>query len=214
MNTADIVIFVLDIFGTMVFALTGAVKAIEKRLDLLGILVLACAVGAGGGMIRDCLIGAVPVAALVNEIYLLICIISGLTVFFCYKKISETQNIIRYADAVGLGVFTAIGASKAMEYNMDFTGVVLSGVLTAIGGGVIRDIMVCSIPTVLKSDFYATAALIGGVLYYILIRVKVPFFIVFLIVLFVVTGLRICAIHYKFRLPRVIRYQKKDKKNV
>lgn len=202
MDAADIVILVLDLFGTMVFAVTGAVKAIEKRLDLLGVLVLSCAVGAGGGMVRDCLIGAVPVAALVNEIYLLICILSGLVVFFCYKKVSETQNIIRYADAVGLGVFTAIGAAKALEYNLDFTGVVLSGVLTAIGGGVIRDIMVCSIPTVLKSDFYATAALIGGVLYYLLAKSGVPFFALFIIVLCIVTGLRIFAIRYKFHLPR------------
>ena len=203
METADIVILSLDLFGTMIFAVTGAVKAIERKLDLLGILVLACAVGAGGGMVRDCLIGAVPVAALVNEIYLLICIVSGFVVFFCYKKISETRNIIRYADAVGLGVFTAIGAAKAMEYNLDFTGVVLSGVLTAIGGGVIRDIMVCSVPTVLKSDFYATAALIGGLLYYLLARVGIPFFGLFFIVAFIVTGLRICAMHYKFRLPKV-----------
>lgn len=203
METADIVILTFDLFGTLVFALTGAFKAIERRLDLLGVLVLACAVGAGGGMTRDCLIGATPVAALVNEIYLLICIVSGLTVFIFYRKISKTQNIIRYADAVGLGVFTAIGAAKALEYNLDFTGVVLSGVLTAIGGGVIRDIMVCSIPTVLKSDFYATAALIGGILYYILAKAGVPFFALFMIVLFVVTGLRILAIHYKLHLPKV-----------
>ncbi|MBR1966767.1 MAG: trimeric intracellular cation channel family protein [Lentisphaeria bacterium] len=203
MATADIVILALDLFGTMIFAITGAVKAIERRLDLLGVLVLACAVGAGGGMVRDCIIGATPVAALVNEIYLLICIASGFIVFFCYRKISQTQNIIRYADAIGLGVFTAIGAAKAVEYNLDFTGIVLSGVLTAIGGGVIRDIMVCSIPTVLKSDFYATAALIGGILYYLLMKAGVPFFALFVIVLFVVTGLRILAIQYKLRLPKV-----------
>ena len=203
MATADIVILSLDLFGTMIFAITGAVKAIERRLDLLGVLVLACAVGAGGGMVRDCIIGATPVAALVNEIYLLICIASGFIVFFCYRKISQTQNIIRYADAIGLGVFTAIGAAKAVEYNLDFTGIVLSGVLTAIGGGVIRDIMVCSIPTVLKSDFYATAALIGGILYYLLMKAGVPFFALFIIFLFVVTGLRILAIQYKLRLPKV-----------
>lgn len=202
MDTASIVIYTFDLFGTMVFAVTGAVMAVERRLDMLGVLVLACAVGAGGGMVRDCLIGATPVAALVNERYLLICIISGLAVFFCYKKISQTQNIIRYADAVGLGVFTAIGAAKAMEYDLNFTGVVLSGVLTAIGGGVIRDIMVGSIPTVLKSDFYATAALGGGILYYFLARAGVPFFALFVIISLAVTGLRILAIRYNLRLPR------------
>ena len=203
MQTTDIVILALDLFGTSVFAVTGAVKAIERRLDFLGVMVLACSVGAGGGMVRDCLIGATPVAALKNEIYLLICIACGAAVFFLYRKISRTQNIIRYADAVGLGVFTAIGAAKALEYNLDFTGVVLSGVLTAIGGGVIRDIMVCSIPTVLKSDFYATASLIGGIIYYLLAKAGISFFICFLTVLFIVTGLRICAILYKFRLPKV-----------
>ena len=202
MDTASYVILALDLFGTMVFAVTGAVKAIEKRLDLLGVLVLACAVGAGGGMVRDCLIGAVPVAALTHEIYLLICILSGIAVFFFYRKISETQNIIRYADAVGLGVFTAIGAAKALEYNLDFTGVVLSGVLTAIGGGVIRDIMVCSVPTVLKSDFYATAALFGGILYLILVRFDFSVFTIFLCVTCFVTTLRLLAYRYKVQLPR------------
>lgn len=209
MNTADIVILSLDLFGTMIFAVTGAVKAIERRLDLLGVLVLACAVGAGGGMVRDCLIGATPVAALVNEIYLLICIVSGLAVFFFYKKISQTQNIIRYADALGLGVFTAIGAAKAMEYNLDFTGIVLSGVMTAIGGGIIRDIMVGEIPTVLKSDFYATAALIGGVVYYLLAKIGVPFFALFLVVLASVSGLRVLAIQFRLRLPRVRVHHRK-----
>lgn len=203
MDTAGLVVFVLDLFGTFIFAVTGALKAIEKKLDLLGVLVLAASVGAGGGMVRDCLIGATPAAALKNEIYLLVCIIAGLLVFFLYNSVSMPQNIIRYADAVGLGVFTAIGAAKAMEYNLDFTGVVLSGVLTAIGGGVIRDIMVCSIPTVLKSDFYATAALIGGVIYYLLAKAGVPFFALFLIVLVIVSGLRVCAILLNLRLPRV-----------
>lgn len=203
------IIYILDLFGTFVFALTGAVKGVRKNLDILGVTVLACCVGVGGGMTRDALIGATPVAALQNEAYLLLSIVTGLVIFFTARYWTHLRNIIQIGDAIGLGVFTAIGAAKGTAYDLSFIGVILSGVLTAIGGGVIRDVFVGTIPAVLKSDFYATAALLGGVLYYLLAVAGMPFFGNFLLSAGFVTGIRLLAIRYKVSLPKAHERLKK-----
>ena len=207
MNISDaelqtLLIHIFDIVGTVIFAVTGAVRGVRLKLDLLGVIVFSCTVGVGGGMIRDCLIGAVPVSAFQNEIYLISCIATGLIVFFLAPLVRKVRNIILVCDAFGLGVFTAIGAAKCAEMGMTFTGVILGGVFTAVGGGVIRDIMSSRIPVVLTSDFYATASLIGAIFYCILIRTTtLPFFWTFLMVMIFVTGVRLLAIRYKLRLP-------------
>ncbi len=191
----------LDLFGTAVFALTGAVKGVQHKLDVFGVTVLACCVGVGGGMVRDCIIGAVPVAALKNQQYILICIATGLLIFGTAKFWLRFRDIIQFCDAVGLGVFTAIGAQKGFSYDLTATGIILCGVFTAIGGGVIRDVLVGTVPAVLKSDFYATASLIGGIVYCCLLPLKLPFFLMFVIISAVVTGIRLLAIHFKVQLP-------------
>lgn len=195
------IILILDLFGTAVFAVTGAVQGIRHKLDVFGVTVLACCVGVGGGMIRDCIIGSVPVAALQHQYYILICIAVGLLAFGTARYWIRQRNIIKICDAVGLGVFTALGAEKGEVFGLSFTGIVLCGVFTAIGGGMIRDVLSSKIPVVLKSDFYATAALIGGIVYYFFIRVEVPFFIRFLVVALLVTSIRMLAIHFKIQLP-------------
>lgn len=194
-------IYLLDVIGTIIFAITGGVRGVRLKLDLLGVVVFSCTVGVGGGMIRDMLIGYVPVSAFRNEIYLLVCIITGLIVFFLAPLIRRGRNLIQICDAFGLGVFTAIGAAKGVEAGLTMPGIVLSGVMTAVGGGVIRDIMSTRIPAVLTSDFYATASLLGGILYLLLIPLKLPFFVMFLAVMIFVTGIRLLAIRYKVRLP-------------
>ena len=214
-----ILIYLFDLVGTVIFAITGGVRGVRLKLDFLGVIVFACTVGVGGGMIRDCLIGSVPVAALKNEYYLLLCIITGLVVFFSAPLIRRARNIIRICDAFGLGVFTAIGAAKGAAMGLSFIGIILSGVVTAVGGGVIRDVMSGRIPAILTSDFYATASLLGALLYLILVPLKLPFFWLFLLVMIFVTGIRLLAIHYKVRLPisggRVasILFRRNGKKN-
>lgn len=197
----SLLIFILDLFGTAVFAVTGAVKGVRHKLDIFGVTVLACCVGVGGGMVRDCIIGAAPVAALRNEQYILICIATGIAVFYTAKYWMRFRNIIQFGDAVGLGVFTALGAQKGFACDLSFTGIVLCGVFTAIGGGIIRDVLVGTVPAVLKSDFYATASLIGGILFCLLLPLKLPFFPMFLIIAGTVTGIRLLAIHFRIQLP-------------
>ncbi len=196
------IIAYFDLFGTVIFAITGALRGIKKELDFLGVVVLACTVGVGGGIMRDVIIGATPVAALSNDRYLVCCIITGSVTFFAFRLISRANELIIILDAIGLGVFTSLGAAKALSYNLPNVGVVLAGVITAVGGGVIRDMMVAQIPAVLKSDFYATASLLGGILFIALRYWPLPYFTDFVVVSLFVTLLRLWAVHYEVELPR------------
>ncbi|MDD3886819.1 MAG: trimeric intracellular cation channel family protein, partial [Victivallaceae bacterium] len=154
------VILCLDLFGTAVFAVTGAVKGVRKKLDIFGVTVLACCVGVGGGIVRDCIIGSLPVASFKDEKYFLICVAVGLIIFWTAKYWMHFRNIIQVGDAVGLGVFTALGAERGYACGLGVTGIILCGIFTSVGGGVIRDVLVGTVPAVLKSDFYATASLV------------------------------------------------------
>ncbi|MBO5765533.1 MAG: trimeric intracellular cation channel family protein [Lentisphaeria bacterium] len=200
------IILLLDLFGTAVFAVTGAVQGVRRNLDIFGVTVLACCVGVGGGMIRDCITGTLPAAALCNQHYIIICIATGLITFASARYWIRKRNIIKICDAIGLGVFAALGAEKGAACGLNLTGVVLCGVFTAIGGGMIRDVLTVKIPVVLKSDFYATAALIGAVIYYILVKFDISFFLRFSAVALLVTTIRMLAIIYKLRLPAAGRF--------
>lgn len=195
------IIYIFDLFGTLIFAITGAVKGVRCKLDILGVVVFACTVGCGGGMLRDVLIGATPVAALTNSAYILICVVTGLAVFFTAPKFVGKWRVILFADSLGLGVFTALGVAKGALYGIGPVGQLLCGVFSAVGGGVVRDIMSRSVPTVLTSDFYATASLIGGLVYLLLEMTSLDMFFKFLIASSTVFIIRLIAIKYNFRLP-------------
>ena len=199
----DGIILGLDLLGTAIFAITGALRGWRSRLDFLGVVVLACAVGVGGGITRDALIGATPVAAFQDGRYFIICALVGAIAFYVAPRLGDRWNVIPVLDAVGLGVFTAIGCEKAALYGCTWVAVVLCGVMTAVGGGVIRDVLAMRIPAVLRSDFYATAALIGGFLFVGLERwaPAVDYFGRFLIVSAAVLLIRLVAMRFKFRLP-------------
>ncbi len=198
------IILVLDLMGTGVFAITGALRGFRSHLDVLGVVVLACAVGVGGGITRDALIGATPVAAFQDGRYLILCAIVGALTFYIAPRLSDRWNLIPVLDAVGLGVFTAIGCEKASLYGCEWVAVVLCGVMTAVGGGVIRDVLAMRVPAVLRSDFYATAALFGGILFVLLERFlpELGYFGRFLGVALPVTLLRLIAMRFKFILPK------------
>ena len=194
-------IFYFDLTGTVIFAITGAVSAVKLRLDMLGVIVFGCTVGVGGGMLRDSLIGATPVASLQNEVYLIACILVSLLIFFISPLLDHHKEIIMFCDAFGLGVFTAIGAAKGMQYNLGPAGIMLCGTLSAVGGGILRDVMAQRIPAVLVSDFYATASLIGGGIYILLGKTSAPVFTRFTVVAVAVIMIRLLAIRFHLQLP-------------
>lgn len=201
MLTEHTIIYAFDLFGTFIFAITGAVKGVRCKLDFLGVIVFGCTVGCGGGMFRDMLIGSTPVAALVNGSYISLCVVTGMAVFFLAPKFVGKWRVILFSDAIGLGVFTAMGVAKASLFGIGPVGQLLCGVITAVGGGVVRDIMSRSVPTVLTSDFYATASLIGGGVYLLMEKLGLPMLMMFLTTTLVVFVIRVIAIRFNFQLP-------------
>jgi uncharacterized membrane protein YeiH len=194
-----------DLIGTLIFAVAGAFRAVKHELDLLGVLVLATVTGVGGGVLRDLLLGTSPSVALRDERYLLACIAGGLLVFIAAPRIARRWDCVAVADAFGLGVFAATGAVHAMAAGMGFIGVAMMAAMTATGGGVIRDVLVCEVPAVLRADFYATAALLGGCTYWVLQRSELGAAAAAVSCAVVTTGLRLLALRYRFGLPRVRR---------
>lgn len=195
-------IYILEILGTIVFAITGSVKAVRYKLDFLGVVVMACIVGTAGGIIRDVLLQTTVVAYEHGE-YLIISAITGVIVFFTSPYYTANKwKIIRYFDAVGLGLFTAIGASKGATLGVSSVGIVLSGLFTATGGGVLRDMLTGGIPVILTSDFYAMASVIGGICYLILNCFEIDNVYKLAICTILVTTLRFIAMKYNIHLPR------------
>ena len=154
-------LYYLDLFGTAVFAVAGTFKAIRYELDILGVITLALITGTGGGIFRDLLLGDTPPAAFRDETYFITCIIAGLAAALLASRIARVWKLVKVFDAVGLGVFTAIGAVKGMDYGLGPVGIFLTGAITATGGGMIRDVLVREIPGVINRDFYATASFAG-----------------------------------------------------
>src|SRR6478735_5564736 len=152
-------VHVLDLVGTFVFAISGAVAAINRRLDIFGILVLSFVAGNFGGIGRDVLIGAVPPAALTDGRYLLVSVLAGLITFFWYAGVTILRTPVLLFDAAGLSFFAVAGTQKAVEFGLSPVASALLGMLTGIGGGMIRDVLLSEIPQVLRSDLYAVAAL-------------------------------------------------------
>lgn len=153
---------VLDLAGTFVFALTGALVAVRGRLDLFGTLVLAFATGLGGGLVRDVLLGDVPPPGLVEWRFLAAAALAGVATFLWHPVVARWENIILTLDAAGLALFCVTGALKASDAGLDVVPAALLGMITAVGGGIARDVLANRVPAVLEGGWYATPALVGA----------------------------------------------------
>ena len=192
---------VLDLGGTFVFAISGAVAGVNRRLDIFGILTLAFVAGNFGGITRDVLIGAVPPAALSDGRYLLVSVLAGLVTFFLYAGVNRLRSPVLLFDAVGLSFFAVAGAQKAIAFGLNPVMAALLGMLTGIGGGMMRDVLLTEIPQVLRSDLYAVAALAGASIVVIGHLMGLPYGASALVGGLACLGLRIMAIRYGWHLP-------------
>lgn len=152
----------LDLVGTFAFAISGALVAVRHRLDLFGVLVLSFAAATAGGILRDLLLGALPPVSLVDWRYLAVSISAGLLTFARHAQVERMRNPVQFFDAVGLGLFAVLGASKALAAGIGPVGAVMLGILSGVGGGIARDVLVAQIPGVLRRELYAVAALVGA----------------------------------------------------
>jgi uncharacterized membrane protein YeiH len=153
---------VLDLAGIFVFAISGALVAVRKGLDVFGVLVLAGTTGLGGGFLRDVLIGATPPAALADWRYLLVPVAAGLLTFWFHPALGRMERQVTVFDAFGLSLFCVTGALKASEFGLGPVPAALMGMVTGIGGGMARDLLADRVPAVFRGELYATPALAGA----------------------------------------------------
>jgi uncharacterized membrane protein YeiH len=161
LSTATL-LFTLDLIGTFVFALSGAAAGVKNKLDVFGLGVLAFVAGNAGGVTRDVLIGALPPAAINDWRYVAVSLAAGAVTFLWYPNVTRMRPIVLLLDAAGLGLFAVAGTQKALAFGVNPFVSALLGMLTGIGGGVLRDLLVNEIPIVLRADLYALAALSGA----------------------------------------------------
>ena len=194
-------IYLLDLFGVAVFAITGALAAGEKKMDLFGVVVLALATALGGGTLRDLILGAYPVFWISDPTYIFVGTVAAILIFVLARFFRPPTKALKFADAFGLAVFTVIGTRKAISLGVPGSISVIMGVLTGVAGGIIRDMLSGEIPLVLKAEIYATASLCGAITFAMLtknfrsLEVSAPAAIA------VVLALRLAAIHWNLSLP-------------
>ena len=211
------IIFVAEAIGTIAFAISGAMLAAEKNLDIFGILVLGIVTAFGGGVIRDLLLGITPPAMFSNHIFFLLAALASCAVFLAYRLLAVARDklpacllrldyagVLNFFDAIGLGVFSVSGVNVALSGGFADNPLlaITVGVLTGIGGGMVRDLLNGEIPSVLRKNVYALAAILGAGAYYLLAHSALPAFASVLLACSLTIGLRLAATYFRWHLPR------------
>lgn len=192
---------VLDLVGTFVFALSGAVAAKQRNLDLFGIVTIAFTVACGGGVIRDLCIGVTPPAGLSNWLYLLVSAVAALVVIGAHSTLMRLKHPVLLFDALGLGLFAVAGAHKALLHVNSAEVAILLGMITGIGGGVMRDVLLNRVPLILQREIYALAALVGATFQVVGERMNWSMLWVPWVAIALCYGLRYLSLHYHWNLP-------------
>ncbi|WOT04364.1 trimeric intracellular cation channel family protein [Shewanella youngdeokensis] len=195
-------IYVFDLCGTSVFALSGALAAGRHKMDPFGVIVLASVTAIGGGSIRDAIIGATPVFWIQDPNYIIVILATVLMSFIYFSK---PKRVGRYslpvADALGLALFTIIGADKALSLELSGMVAVVMGLITGVGGGIIRDLLCQQVPMVLRTEIYATASIIGGICYTVSLTLGAPDLFALLFAMAIALVIRLAAIRWHLSLP-------------
>ncbi|TAN15266.1 MAG: trimeric intracellular cation channel family protein [Chitinophagaceae bacterium] len=194
--------YFLDLAGTFAFAISGATAAKERGLDIFGICVIAYTVACGGGIIRDLCIGAIPPAGLITWYYLATALVAAGMTIGLYPVVQRINRPVLLFDAAGLSLFAVTGAQKTLSYGHNGEAAVLLGIITAVGGGVIRDILLNRVPVILEKEIYASAALLGAFIVVFGDYLKIlPSDWVAVIALIVCFALRMLSLRYHWNLP-------------
>lgn len=196
-----VLVLALDMVGTFAFALSGATAGVKRELDLFGVLVLSFSAATAGGIARDVLIGAIPPAALSDWRYLVTALVAGAVTFWWHPLIDRLKNPVQVFDAAGLALFAVAGAQKALAYGLDPLMAALLGMVTGIGGGIVRDMLLAEVPFVLRSELYAVAALAGAIVVVSGNALQLNSAVTALFGATVCFVLRMGGIRYRLRLP-------------
>ena len=192
----------LDLFGTVIFAVTGALAAGRKHLDIFGVVVVALATALGGGTIRDVTLGSLPVFWISDPTYIIVAVAGALATVIIARFVRLPDGFLNVADAFGLAVFTVIGTGLALDASAGPVVAVLMGMMTGVAGGMVRDILTGEVPLILRREIYATASLCGATVFVVL-KTYCPEQCAYAFISAVVTlGLRLAALQWNLSLPR------------
>ena len=213
----DVLFFIVEILGTVALAVSGAATAIDRRLDVFGVMILGCVTACGGGILRDAILGQTPPMSFINPVYLTTAAISAVLVFvytkYRHKRITDPHKLGKFQldfdmplnviDAAGLGLFSVIGVQNTVNagYGDNMFFCVFLGACTGVGGGMLRDMMSSTTPAIFRKHIYAIASIIGAIVYYLLMDVNRGAAVVITTVL--VTILRVLATVYRWSLPKI-----------
>lgn len=198
--TNDIYV-VLDLIGTFVFAVSGAVAARQRGLDVFGIFAIAFTTACGGGIIRDLCIGAIPPTGLTHLPYLLTALAAALISMVFYSWVNILNHPVLIFDAVGLSAFAVAGARKVLAFGFNYEMAILLGITTAVGGGVLRDVLLGRVPVILRKEIYASAAMLGAAIVVFGEDLGYHIDVISAVALVVCFGMRFMGLHYHWNLP-------------
>jgi uncharacterized membrane protein YeiH len=194
-------LYFLDLFGTVVFAMTGALVARKKQMDIFGVVVVALVTALGGGTLRDLLLDASPVFWMADPIYIIMGIVGVILTAILVTLNFIPARLLLLADAIGLAVFTVIGSQVALSHNIHWLIAIIMAVMTSVAGGVIRDVLTGEIPLILRREIYASASLLGAIAFVGLSIVGIPQTFVTVIAFTLTLSLRLIAIWRGWSLP-------------
>ena len=197
------VIYVLDILGTFAFAISGALVALDKKFDIFGVIIIAFVTAVGGGMLRDVLINAHPINWIGDLNYLYIIFSAVLFTFLFKSKIAYLSKTMFLFDTIGISVFTLLGLQKGLSYELHPIIAIIMGMISAVFGGVLRDVLTAKIPLIFEKEVYASACLAGGISYLILNYFKVDENINFIVSAIVIASIRAVAVKFHLELPKI-----------
>lgn len=197
-NTIEII----EVLGTISFAISGTFAAVQKRLDPFGVLIIAFVTSIGGGTVRDLLLGDTPVAWMRDVNYCLLILVTSILTLFFKHQIKKFKVTLFLFDSLGLGLFTLVGVQKGIVFGLEPGICVALGTITGCFGGIIRDTLLNTIPLIFRKEIYATACIAGGILYFGLLEMNLKADIAKIIVITFIVTLRIIVVRYKLALPR------------
>jgi uncharacterized membrane protein YeiH len=198
----------IDVLGTIAFAVSGVFAAMQKRLDVFGILIIAFITAVGGGTLRDMMLGDLPVSWMRNISYFFIIVLTSAVVVIFNNTINNFQKTLLVFDSIGLGLFTVLGIQKGIQFGLHPAICIALGTVTACFGGVIRDISLNNIPLIFQKEIYATACIFGGILYFLLLKTNLTNDAIVIICITLIFVIRVLAVRFNWSLPAIYRERK------
>tara|TARA_R110000744_G_scaffold10062_7_gene31668 strand:+ start:515 stop:1120 length:606 start_codon:yes stop_codon:yes gene_type:complete len=197
--------FIIDILGTIAFAISGVLVAMDKKLDVFGVLIIAFVTAVGGGTLRDLLIGIKPVGWLNAPMHLLIIVITVILAILFVKQLKYIKKSLFLFDTIGIGLYTMVGIEKGLAANLSPVMCIALGTITACFGGVVRDILCNEIPVIFRKEIYATVCILGGLVYFLLIQFPIDNTISYSLAILTIIIMRVLAVRFKISLPNIYK---------